>query len=295
MNVRSPKLELQNAKHDGLVKHDEPVMLIHQTRSDLQARASLTVPVRARGKKPKEGWKKERWEKRSVRRVPTGVPGLDQLIEGGFKEKSIVLVEGAAGSGKSIFAAQFLVHGANKYQQPGVYVSFNESREDFFSNMARFGWDLEALEKKGLFSFVRYSPEQVQMVIKTGGGVVRDIIDKIHAKRIVIDSLSAFTLLYKEDLLRREAILSMFKLIKKWGETAVVVGEGLVNPDGGVSETMMYEVDGVVLLHYARKGVSRLRAAEVYKMRGTKHASRLLPMKITDKGIVIRGAHYVKK
>jgi circadian clock protein KaiC len=223
-----------------------------------------------------------------ISRVPTGIDGLDSIIEGGIKRGSAVLVEGGAGSGKSIFCTQFIVNGIERVNENGVYISFEEEKDDFFINMKRFGWDLAEYEDKGKFAYLRYTPEQVEKVLSGGGGLVRDIVEKIGAKRIVIDSITAFTMLHSDELVKREAILNLFRTIKKWGCTTLVIGqpEGESDLDGHPF-ALEFECDGVIRLYNIREHNLRIRTIEVFKMRATKHASKTFTMEITDKGIVI--------
>ena len=86
-------------------------------------------------------------------RIPTGIPNFDRLIEGGFEKASTNLVVGGPGSGKTIFATEFLVNGIHCGENC-LYVTFEERKEEFYHNMLRFGWNLEEYEKKSLFTFL---------------------------------------------------------------------------------------------------------------------------------------------
>jgi len=87
-------------------------------------------------------------------RTPTGIYGLDPIIGGGFPKGSLILVAGNPGTGKTIFSAQFLYYGATEFGEKGIYVSFAESRNTFFSHMLDFGFDFEKLEREGKFKFL---------------------------------------------------------------------------------------------------------------------------------------------
>lgn len=225
--------------------------------------------------------------KSAVARIPSGIPGLDQELQGGLIKNSVTLVSGSPGAGKSIFAMQFLVKGAEENDEPGVYVSFEEEKEDVYRYMLEFGWDLNKLEKQKKFAFIRYTPEQVNKVLKEGGGIIDNIIRKIKAKRIVIDSITAFTLLFKDDLAKREGLLELFKMIEQWGCTTFVTSEQEADPEKHRYSVEEFEVDGVILLYYQRKKNVRERVTEILKMRGTKVESKIFPMKITEQGIVL--------
>ena len=93
-----------------------------------------------------------------IERVKTGIPGLDELIEGGFPRGDTILIAGKAGTGKSILATQFIYKGAIEYDEPGVFVTLEEPPHLIKRNMLRFGMDLDALIAKGKISIVDLSP-----------------------------------------------------------------------------------------------------------------------------------------
>lgn len=226
-------------------------------------------------------------EKGKEERTKTGINGLDEVMGGGFEEDSINIVCGGPGSGKSIFALQFLVNGAEKYNEPGIYITFEESKNKIIKHMKEFGWDLKELEKKGKLEIIEYTPEHVKKLLTEGGGEVDLAVEKIKARRIVIDSLTAFALLFKDELARMEAFLDLFKLIQKWECTALLISEEEQDVEKHHASTIEFEVDGIVLLYNLRKDDVRKRALEILKLRGTQHSNKLFPMKITNKGITI--------
>lgn len=222
-----------------------------------------------------------------IQRIPTYIGGFDNLVEGGLKEKSINLVVGGAGTGKTIFAIQFLVEGIKNNGETGIYVTFEERKEKLYSDMATFGWDLEKYEKEGKFVFLQYNPEQVKKVLIEGGGTIESIITKTKAKRIAIDSITSFALLYKDELTRKEAALSLFELINNWGCTAVLTAQQTFNGEEIFSTTLEFEVDSLIRLYNTKIKGLRHRALEIIKMRGTKHPLKTMKMEIMDKGIKV--------
>lgn len=222
----------------------------------------------------------------NIIRIPTGIFGFDGMIEGGFQEKSINMVAGGAGSGKTIFAIQFLLNGVLKYNEPGIFITFEEEREQIFKNMLRFGWDLEELERTKKLIIMRYSPEQVRELLAKGGGSIEETIERIGAKRIAIDSIKSFELLYENELTKKEASFLLFKLIRKWGCTALFTSEDeSLTVEESISTELEFEVDSVILLYNIREKGIRKRAIEVLKMRGTDHKTGIYGMEITNKGI----------
>jgi len=226
-------------------------------------------------------------EKGSEKRVQTGIPGLDKVMAGGFEDDSINLVSGGAGTGKSIFAMQYIINGIKKFNEPGIFITFEEEKEKIQKHMLKFGWDLKKLEEEGKLNLIEYTPDRVKKMLAEGGGEIDFVREKIKAQRIVIDSLTAFALLFKDELARRQAFLDLFKIIAKWGCTAVLVVEHESEVERHHSLDVEFEADGIVLLYYLRKGDVRNRALEILKLRGSKHAARIFPMKITDQGIKI--------
>lgn len=220
-------------------------------------------------------------------RVATGVPGLDEVIEGGLVKDSSVLVGGGAGSGKTIFCMQFLINGIDQYNEPGIFISFEQSPEEIISDFQRFNWGIEKKIKQKKLALLHFSPEEVNKFLESGGGIVRDTIESIDAKRIVLDSLTAFTLLFKTDLGTRKAVLQLFESMAKWGVTTLLTSEQEPDPEKHSSTIMEFEVDGVILLYNLRKGDVRERSIEIFKMRSTQHSAKIFPMKIEESGITI--------
>lgn len=221
-------------------------------------------------------------------RVATGISILDAVIEGGIEKNSVTFVAGSAGSGKSIFSAEFIYNGITKYNQAGLYICFEEKKERFFRHMARFGWDFKKLEKEKKLVFLEYTPEQVKKMIEEGGGTVESIMSKLNIQRLVIDSVTAYSLLFKDEVLKKEAALSLFELLRGWNVTSIVTGE-IDEEDLERQKTgdMQFEADAVILLYFIKEQNIRKRALEILKMRGTKHAKRIFPMDITNNGIEI--------
>ncbi len=223
---------------------------------------------------------------KEVKRVSSGIPGFDKLVQGGFKEKSINLVIGGPGSGKTIFAMMFLVEGFKK-GEPGIYVTFEEKKEKMYEDMKSFGWDIEKYEKEGLFSYLEYTPEQVKKVLIEGGGTIDSIVTKMKAQRMVIDSVTSFALLYKEELAKKEAALALFQMIDKWGCTAVLTSQDTSMHGAEISTALEFEVDSIVILYHEKKKGVRKRALEILKMRGTKVPNETYGLRIDGNGLAV--------
>jgi len=253
--------------------------------------------IKVRGDRPagaKKGGKPAK-----IELIPSGIPGLDKLIGGGVQKESVLLVVGGAGSGKTVFATQFLIEGA-KRGEPGVFITFEEKKMRFYSEMRSLGWDLSELEKKNKFAFVEYTPEQVKKMLEEGGGEIEVAIEEMKAKRIVIDSISSFALLFESELEKREAALSLFELLRKWNVTTLLTLEH--EPMIGMtaehlSSPIEFEVDGIILLYFLRPDGSRIRSIEILKMRGAQHSKQMLGFEIGRGGLKIsnRVVHFKAK
>ncbi len=230
---------------------------------------------------------------RPVRRVPTGIPGFDELIEGGFEERTNTLMAGYAGTGKTTFAMQFLYNGAVNWNEPGVYLSFAESKDSIYRHCANFGWDFYALEQKGLSRHLFYKAHQVNKLLEEGGGTVRDAISEIGAKRLVIDSITAYGLLFRDDYKQREALLLFFEMLVKWGCTSLIIAEQLAGVVDARAGEIGFLTDGIVQFSYSQIENTtgqheRRHQLEILKMRGTDHYNGVAEMSFTKQGLTVR-------
>jgi len=224
-----------------------------------------------------------------MERVPSGIIGLDELIAGGFEKNSTILIAGAVGTGKTLLSLQYLYKGAAEYDEPGVFISFEEDRESLYRHCAQFGFDFEKLEKEKKFRLLEFKPHQMTKIIQEGGGNVRDILRDLGAKRVVIDSITAYGLLFKDEYKRRDKVLEFFNALKKWEVTALVISEE--SPERVESQvgSIGFIADSIVSLYYQHdeeRGI-RVHSLEVVKMRGTKHTNKLLAMNFENNGIKV--------
>jgi circadian clock protein KaiC len=228
-------------------------------------------------------------KKQSRIRLSSGIPGLDSLVQGGFKQGSINLIEGGPGSGKTIFAAQFLYEGL-KQGEPVAYITFEVIKEKFYENMKLFGFDLEEYERKGLFHFLAYTPEQIKRILLEGGGTIDTLVHQKKIKRLAIDSITSFALLYANELAKKEAALTLFNVINTWDCTAILTAQDEGDSGHGeiVSAALDFEVDGIVVLYHSRQKNVRKRGLEVLKMRGTKTPNKIYKLEIDNKGLSIK-------
>jgi circadian clock protein KaiC len=221
-------------------------------------------------------------------KVKTDIPGLDSMIGGGFERKSVIIVSGTAGSGKTILSLQFLYNGATNYNEPGLYVTFEEQKETIFKHMLSFGWDFAQLERERKLVFLEYPPHEVDRFISEGA-VIEDMVRDYHIQRVVMDSITSFMLLYNEEYRRRQVFLKTMEILRKWGCTTLLTSEGMGTEDGEVKTRFGVEflADGLISIHSIKKGGVKEFALEVVKLRGAAHDMRMNLMKITPQGIEV--------
>lgn len=218
-----------------------------------------------------------------MQRVATGIPGLDELIGGGFPKGSVILLSGTCGTGKTLTSIQFLWYGV-QHGENGVYISFEEPVEQVKNAAKQFGWDLERAEKEGKLIMIRYDPFHVEDVID----IIVSSVRKINAKRLVVDSISALGMYIRDPTEVRRSIYTLVSNIYKLGCTTILTSEIL--PDQlelsrfGVEEFL---ADGVIVYYYTRVNTYFARAITIWKMRYTNHSQRIHPYKITEKGVVV--------
>ena len=223
---------------------------------------------------------------------PTGIQGLDEITGGGFPRGRPTLVCGGAGCGKTLFAAEFLVHGALQFGEPGVLMAFEETEAELKTNVASLGFDLAGLvrRKKIVLDYVHIERSDVQVSgeYDLEGLFVRlnHAIDSIGAKRVVLDSLEAlFASLPNEAVLRAE-LRRLFRWLKKKGVTAVITAERGREQltRHGLEE---YVSDCVIVLDHRVNDQIATRKLRVVKYRGSLHGTNEFPFLIGDKGISV--------
>jgi KaiC/GvpD/RAD55 family RecA-like ATPase len=239
-----------------------------------------------------------------LKKVPTGIEGLDKLLEGGFPNGWGILLAGGTGTGKTTLAVQYLYNGYNNYNEPGVFVSLEEDPEDIARVMNSFGWDLKTPQNDKKLLMInaiprRGAPDKSEYVIKTPFfsrafsfdticTLLEEKITEINAQRVVIDGLSSLTLQYQNEFDIRQGLLDITNIVRSTGCTSIYTSE---IPEGipGISRFGIEEfiAHGVIVLYYVREGGKRVRALEIRKMRGSKHDQALHPYQITAKGIVV--------
>ena len=221
-------------------------------------------------------------------RVPTGIEGFDPLVEGGLPRGSLVLLAGNPGAGKTSFSAKYLHFGVTKRNEPGIYVSFAESREAFFANSMRMNMNFEPFEKERKFEFLDFATPEIE---KTAGDILTLVlteIGRVQAKRLVIDSFSALSQSFRLPIEARAVLHTVLgKMVRLAGCTTLLVVEkplGESRTGTGIEE---FVADGVVLLTLEPGKENLGRKIQVLKMRGTKANTDQHGYEIGDDGVSV--------
>jgi len=238
--------------------------------------------------------------------VPSGVEGLDELISGGFPKGRIVLVLGGPGAGKTILASQFLYKGISQYNENGIFVSLDESKNHFYPEMLKFGWDFQKAEEEGKFLFIDATRLSRVAILKEKmlkeetsslrgkelqiDRLIEDLhakIQQIGAKRVVLDTLASLFYRFLEPIERRTAGVDLIESLSDLGATTVITTE--LNYLG-LERSLMDEeflVHGVIMMQTLFSGGTTTRALQVEKMRGVNVNPNLVPYTIDKNGIEI--------
>jgi circadian clock protein KaiC len=229
---------------------------------------------------------------KTLPKTPTGIEGFDEITGGGLPTGRPTLVCGGAGCGKTLFAVSFLVQGATRFDEPGVFMSFEEGTGELAQNVASLGFDLPGLieEKKIVLDHVRIERSEIE---ETGDYDLEGLfirlgyaIDSIGARRVVLDTIeSLFGGLSNQTILRAE-LRRLFRWLKDKGVTAVITGErgNSALTRQGLEE---YVSDAVILLDHRVNDQISTRRLRIVKYRGSSHGTNEYPFLIDEKGIAI--------
>jgi circadian clock protein KaiC len=228
-------------------------------------------------------------------KAPTGIAGFDEITGGGLPHDRTTLLVGGPGSGKTVFALQFLTHGAGHCREPGIFVAFEEASHRIVANAASFGWNLAELQPKKLFFLdVQPTPDLVQSGTFDLSGMLAALgaqVRKMGARRIVLDALDVVLALLPEAESRRREIYRLHEWLLANGLTGLITakagGEETSSVDGQPFGFMQFMVDcAVILNHSVSLGVSH-RSLRVQKYRGTSFDENESPFLIGRNGLEV--------
>lgn len=227
-----------------------------------------------------------------LEKAPTGITGFDEITKGGLPRGRPTIICGGPGCGKTMFAMEFLVRGATEFNEPGVLMTFEETGDEITKNVASLGFDLKSLtaRKKLIMDYVKIEPAEIQ---ETGAYDLEGLfvrlqyaVDKIGAKRVVLDTLEAVFSGFSNAGILRAEIRRLFRWLKDRGLTTVVTAE---RGDGTLTRYGLeeYVSDCVIFLDHRVTEQVSTRRMRVVKYRGTSHGADEYPFLIDDEGFSV--------
>ena len=225
-----------------------------------------------------------------MERIKTGIAGLDELVQGGIPKGSSVLVSGGSGTGKTIFAMQYIYQGAKDLEEPGLFVTLEGNLKNITWNMQSFNWDIKSLQDKNLIKIYRLNldsmrhqrsvDEQIDKELE----IISQMVQEIGAERLVVDTTSAFGVWVREEGALRGILYRFTNALKDLDCTTILTSETM----GGKMQFSAFGVeefiaDGVVAMYFTPPH----RSVFVRKMRGTDHSKTVHPFDISSAGIRI--------
>ena len=235
-------------------------------------------------------------------RARSGVSGLDEILNGGIPRGRVILIAGGPGTGKTILATQFLVNGIKRYGENSVFVSLEENKQHYYSEMEKFSWNLAQLEEQKKFAFIDASPiRNVPGEVKIGKltigkrdfsllsliEVMRTTVRAINAQRIAVDTIASLIFQYPDMVQRRSAMLDLMEALVGMDGTCIINTELRSVGMERVVEPEEYLTHGVILLQNLQVGRSLVRVLQVEKMRETQVDMQPRPYNISEAGIEV--------
>ena len=222
----------------------------------------------------------------------TGIQGFDEITGGGLPTGRPSLVCGSAGCGKTLFGMEFLVRGAIRFNEPGVFMSFEETNEELIKNVASLGFDLEDLVKRKKIALDHVHIERSE-IEETGEYDLEGLfirlgyaIDTIGAKRVVLDTIESLFAGLPNQLILRAELRRLFRWLKDKGVTAVITGE---RGDESLTRQGLeeYVSDCVIMLDHRVNDQTSTRRLRVVKYRGSMHGTNEYPFLIDENGFSV--------
>ena len=236
-------------------------------------------------------------------KASTGIAGFDEITGGGLPQGRTTLLAGGPGSGKTLFALQFLVHGAQACKEPGIFVAFEESSARVVANARGFGWKLADPRRTKLFFLDAQPPPDL---VQSGNFDLCGMLAALQAqavamgaRRIVFDALDIVLALLPDAAARRRELHRLHEWLLVQGLTGLITAKAGADADGGIGlepfAAMQYMVDcAVILNHGVMQGVSQ-RSLRVQKYRGSGFDENEAPFLIGSSGLEVPVAYTLER
>lgn len=230
-------------------------------------------------------------------KVRTGIPGLDSIVSGGFREGRTIVLSGPPGSGKTTFGMQFLYAGAKDFDEPGAFVTLSESPQEIKNDFRTFGWDIQKLVDQGKMLIIDARPFKMEegfvaldeslyrgetLPFMHLTQLILSSIKRIEAKRLVVDSLTVLGMQYTNRFYARQGLQGMIHALEDQHCTSILTSE---SSDVSKTPPEWYAASGLILLNHIRREDAMERTIQVIKMRGLRHKEEVYPLKLGESGL----------
>ncbi|PSQ23166.1 KaiC domain-containing protein [Halobacteriales archaeon QS_9_67_17] len=223
-----------------------------------------------------------------IPRIDVGVEGLDEMMQGGVPSRSLMVVIGSAGTGKTTFGLQFLRRGLQN-DEKAVYITLEETRDAILAAASEKGWDFGTHAEEGRLAIVDLDPVEMANSLSSIRSDLPRLVDDFGAERLVLDSVSLLEMMYDNQAERRTEVFDFTKALKSAGVSTMLTSEASEgNPYASRHGIIEYLTDAVFVLQYVRSEFQETRlAVEIQKIRNTNHSRETKPYDITDSGISV--------
>jgi circadian clock protein KaiC len=223
-----------------------------------------------------------------IPRIDLGIEGLDEMVQGGVPQRSLLVVMGAAGTGKTTFGLQFLPRGIEDGEK-SIYITLEESRDAVIQAAEEKGWPFEEYIENDDLAVVDLDPIEMANSLTSIRGDLPRLVEDFDADRLVLDSVSLLEMMYDQQAERRTEVFDFTRALKEAGVTTMLTSEASEgNPYASRHGIIEYLTDGVFVLQYVRSEFRETRlAVEIQKIRNANHSRETKPYEITSDGISV--------
>jgi circadian clock protein KaiC len=226
---------------------------------------------------------------KALTRVPSGIPELDKMLDGGFIRGTSVLIQGAPGVGKTTLGLQYLYEGATRYGESGLFITFEEFPAALYRDAASLGWNLRALEEQQRLRIVFTSPEVLLAGLQNAESPITDLIQGWNIKRAALDTVSSFRNVTDDPVRLRDIYNHLVNGLKREGLTSLLSCEDRMQTVSLYGQGKLgFVADGIILMRYVEVNSAMQKAITILKMRGINHERSIRRMEIGPGGIQIK-------
>ncbi len=223
-------------------------------------------------------------------RVPTGIKGLDEMLQGGLLPGSVAVLKGAPGTGKTSIGIEFVARGILQYDQPGLIITFEEFPRQLYRDALSTGFDLRALEEDGRLRTIFTTPPVLLREIQQPGGLLDRTVEEMGVKRVFVDSMTHLERISRDPMQLREIIYTFLNGILRSELTALVSQEDpFITGTMTVAEAgLSYIADTIIQLRYVEINSSMHKAMLVLKHRASDHDKQIRQFTIGAAGVEVQ-------